>query len=106
MGRCSCSKPADGQAFDQIRPEVFERGPLHSLACTLIPARRYWHFVVWFKPGQDGEVTCLFLQRSVRHSLRLHAHRNTLGMVTSIRTGLRHFRSSKMHAFRCVLKDR
>ena len=40
----------------------------------------HWHFVVWPRQGQDDEVSEFFRRLSVTHSLRWHAHHNTLGM--------------------------
>lgn len=71
-------KAADFQAFEQILCEVLERVPLRILGYTLMG--NHWHFVVWPRRGQDDEVSEFFRRLSVTHSMRFHAHHNTLGM--------------------------
>jgi putative transposase len=71
-------KEADFLAFEQVLVEVFERTPLRILAYTLMG--NHWHFVVWPKRGNEGEVSEFFRRLTVTHSLRWHAHHKTLGM--------------------------
>ena len=83
LNRANCrlrlfKKAADFQAFEQVLAEVFQRVPLRILAYTLMG--NHWHFVVWPKRRQDGEVSDFFRRLSVTHSMRWHAHHGTLGM--------------------------
>ena len=72
------TKAADFRAFEEILAEVFERVPLRILGYTLMG--NHWHFVVWPRQGQDEQVSDFFRRLSVTHSMRYHAHHNTLGM--------------------------
>ena len=71
-------KQADFLAFEQILTETFERVPLRILGYTLMA--NHWHFVVWTRQGQDGQVSDFFRRLTLTHSMRCHVHHNTLGM--------------------------
>ena len=71
-------KQADFLAFEQLLAETVERVPLRILGYTLMS--NHWHFVVWPRRGQDGEVSDFFRRLSLTHSMRYHVSHNTLGM--------------------------
>lgn len=71
-------KDADFAAFEQVLAEAHERVPLRILGYTLMG--NHWHFVVWPKRGQHGQVSDFFRWLTVTHSQRWHAHHGTAGM--------------------------
>jgi putative transposase len=71
-------KDADFAAFERVLHEAHERVPLRILGYVLMG--NHWHFVVWPKRGQHGEVSEFFRWLTVTHSQRWHAHHGTAGM--------------------------
>jgi putative transposase len=71
-------KDADFAAFDALIAEAVERVPLRIVGYTLMG--NHWHFVVWPKQRQDGQVSEFFRWLTVTHSQRWHAHHGTAGM--------------------------
>jgi putative transposase len=71
-------KPVDFAAFEKVLADVHELVPLRILGYTVMGD--HWHFVVWPKRRQDGEVSEFFRRLTVTHSLRWHANHGTLGM--------------------------
>ncbi len=71
-------KDADFAAFEQVLAEAHARVPLRVLAYVLMG--NHWHFVVWPRRGQEGQVSDFFRWLSVTHSQRWHAHHGTAGM--------------------------
>jgi putative transposase len=71
-------KDADFAAFEQVVAEAYDRVPLRVLAYVLMG--NHWHFVVWPRRGQEGQVSDFFRWLSVTHSQRFHAHHGTAGM--------------------------
>ena len=71
-------KDADFAAFEQVLGEAYDRVPLRVLAYVLMG--NHWHFVVWPRRGQEGQVSDFFRWLSVTHSQRFHAHHGTAGM--------------------------
>ena len=78
MVGCGCSEDADFAAFEQVLAEAHARVPLRMLAYVLMG--NHWHFVVWPRRGQEGQVSDFFRWLSVTHSRRWHAHHGTAGM--------------------------
>ena len=71
-------KDADFAAFEQAVHETLDRVPLRILAFTVMS--NHWHFVVWPRRGQGGQVADFFRRLTVTHAQRWHAHHATLGM--------------------------
>lgn len=71
-------KEADFLAFEQVLAEALQRVPLRIIGYTVMS--NHWHFVVWPRKGNDTEVSEFFRWLTVTHSLRWHAHHNTIGM--------------------------
>jgi putative transposase len=71
-------KDADFAAFEQVLSEAFERVPLRILGYTVMS--NHWHFVVWPRQRQDGQVTDFFRWLTHTHTQRWHAHHGTAGM--------------------------
>lgn len=68
-------KEADYQVFEQVLEEAHERVPLRILAYTLMP--NHWHLVVW--PRDEDEVAEYFHWLTITHTMRWHAHHQTVG---------------------------
>ena len=68
-------KEADYQAFELALREAHERTPIRILAYCLMP--NHWHFVLW--PEADGELTEFLRWLTNTHTMRWHAHHDTLG---------------------------
>ena len=71
-------KQADFEAFEQVVAEAHRRVPLRILAYVVMS--NHWHFVVWPKRGQGGQVSDFLRWLSVTHAQRWHAHHGTSGM--------------------------
>lgn len=71
-------KDADFAAFEQVLAEAFERVPLRILGYTVMG--NHWHFVVWPRQRQHGQVSDFFRWLTVTHTQRWHAHHGTSGM--------------------------
>jgi putative transposase len=71
-------KEADFAAFEQMLAEAQERVPLRILGYVVMG--NHWHFVVWPRVGQGGDVSEFFRWLSVTHAQRWHAHHGTSGM--------------------------
>jgi putative transposase len=70
-------KAADYEAFRHTLVEAHERTPLRILSFCVMP--NHWHFVVWPKRGDGGEVSDFFRWLTLTHTQRWHAHHRTSG---------------------------
>jgi len=68
-------KPEDYEAFEGILAEGLEQYPCEILAYQLMP--NHWHFVL--RPTADGGMSNFLRWVSLTHTMRLHAHYDTLG---------------------------
>jgi putative transposase len=70
-------KAADYESFLHTLVEAHERTPLRILSFCVMP--NHWHFVVWPKRGDGGEVSDFFRWLTLTHTQRWHAHHRTSG---------------------------
>jgi putative transposase len=68
-------KPDDFDAFEEILAEGLARYPCNLFAYQLMPD--HWHLVL--RPTSDGGMSDFLRWVSLTHSMRLHAHYQTLG---------------------------
>ncbi len=68
-------KQADYEAFERVIEEAHERVPLEILSYCVMP--NHWHFVL--RPRKNGELTDFLRWLTHTHTMRWHAHHNTVG---------------------------
>ena len=68
-------KEADFEAFERVMEEAQEHYPTRIVAyCLMI---NHWHFLLW--PRKDGELTAFLRWLTHTHTMRWHAHHQTVG---------------------------
>lgn len=68
-------KEEDFEAFEQVLWEAWERVGIRILAYVVMPSD--WEFVVW--PRTDEQTSDFFYWLTLTHTMRWHAHRETIG---------------------------
>ncbi|MBM4045598.1 MAG: hypothetical protein FJ279_10820 [Planctomycetes bacterium] len=68
-------KDADYYAFEQVLAEAQAKHPTRILGYCVMPT--HWHFFTW--PKEDDELTQFFRWLTHTHTMRWHAHHETVG---------------------------